>query len=247
MMSADLDMVFAFRCLIKNYPFRMVMLLIMMACVPLSMMLQIIESPVFEIMMNNPDKNSTPKFNNYRYIEDCFWNFFVIITTVGYGDYFPVSNLGRILVVIISLVGIVLVSLIIMTLQNYLKFESKEERSKLFVDRLASKNQIMEEASNYFKTTLAFLVSRSNYLTAPDKAAKAKRSKEIENSLINRLQQKKVINHVLKNFNRDFEPYEPMNSLKSKIVDVEKKIAKFHKENLSLENKLTKIIGFLEK
>lgn len=247
MMSGDLSMIFAFKCLIIHYPIKMLFLLILLTSFPLSMMLQIVEGPIFYQLKKN--ESNSFKFNNYQNLLDCYWNFFSIITTVGYGDYFPLTNMGRFLVIIISLVGIILVSLMIMTLQNSLTFESKEERSKKFVDRIYAKSQIGVMGSDYFKSTLSFLVHRTKFMKEENPLAKGKESliKDMEKKLKQRLQQKKKLNHKIKNFNRDFENIDPIDSLQTKVIKISQSIQKLQESNLGIETKLHKVLDILVK
>lgn len=247
MMSGNLNMAFAFKCLINHYPSRMLLLLIVLTSFPLSMMLQIVEGPIFYQIKNTESKSF--KFNNYQNLLDCYWNFFSIITTVGYGEYFPLTNLGRILVVIISLVGIILVSLMIMTLQSSLKFESKEERSKIFVDRISAKSEIGIMGSDYFKSTLSFLVHRTKFMKEEDPLPKGREFivKQMEQSLKQRLHRKKKLNHKIKNFNRDFENLDPIHSLQTKVAKISNTIHKLQETNTGIEKQLNIVLDHLIK
>ena len=65
-------------------------------------MLQIIEGPAYNESMGS---------NDFRTINNCLWNVLVTMTTVGYGDTYPITNLGRIVNIISSIGGIVATSL----------------------------------------------------------------------------------------------------------------------------------------
>lgn len=134
-----------------------------------------------------------------------------------------------------------------MTLQNALQFQTREEKSKVFVDRITAKNEMEEDASDYFKASLAFLVNRSKYLKEENtQETKEQIVKNLESSLVNQLQRKKRLNHKLKNFNRDFESYDPMDVLKSKVKTISKSVIDFQATNRSLEEKLHRIIKMLD-
>jgi hypothetical protein len=45
------------------------------------------------------------------------------MTTVGYGDFFPKTHMGRVIGTIIAIWGVFLVSLFVVSLTNLLNFE----------------------------------------------------------------------------------------------------------------------------
>lgn len=55
---------------------------------------------------------------DFRDLQNCFWFVLVTMTTVGYGDFYPSTLIGRIITIFSSFVGIVLVSIIILNLQK---------------------------------------------------------------------------------------------------------------------------------
>lgn len=61
------------------------------------------------ILMYYIEKDAQP--DAFRNIGDGFWWAIVSFTTVGYGDLYPVTNLGRLLGSIISLIGIAMIAI----------------------------------------------------------------------------------------------------------------------------------------
>ena len=66
---------------------------------------------------------------NFDNLGNCMWCIIITMTTVGYGDYYPVSNLGRFIGIIACFWGVFIVSIFVVTLTNLLEFTKQEERS----------------------------------------------------------------------------------------------------------------------
>lgn len=59
----------------------------------------------------------TTGFEGYA---NCFWCIFITMATVGYGDFFPRTLPGRIIMIFIAIFGVLLNSLLIVSLNMYL-------------------------------------------------------------------------------------------------------------------------------
>ena len=57
------------------------------------------------------------------------WNVIVTMTTVGYGDFFPKTTMGRLVGIIICFWGVVVVSVFVVTLTNMLAFDPSEDKT----------------------------------------------------------------------------------------------------------------------
>jgi len=65
---------------------------------------------------------------------------------VGYGDFFPVSTMGRVVGIIVALWGMFLVSFFVVTLTNLLEFTEGELKSFKILTRLALKEDLKKTA-----------------------------------------------------------------------------------------------------
>lgn len=52
---------------------------------------------------------------------NCLWCIFMTMSTVGYGDYYPKTLPGRILILITAIIGVFLSSLLIVSVSLYLE------------------------------------------------------------------------------------------------------------------------------
>ena len=57
----------------------------------------------------------------------------ITITTVGYGDYFPQTNFGRIIILFVALWGTFIVSIMVVVVANTLSMEKNEKRTLLII------------------------------------------------------------------------------------------------------------------
>lgn len=61
------------------------------------------------------------------------WNMIITMTTIGYGDLYPASYMGRLIGIIIAFWGVFYVSLFVIALTNTLNFESVESKSYMLL------------------------------------------------------------------------------------------------------------------
>jgi hypothetical protein len=113
---------FTVKCFITNYPISFISLGGVYSTIALGYMLRIIESQKY---------NDEPfKINKACYVinsfTDALWYVYVTFMTVGYGDYCPLTSLGRILGIFSALLGTLLISLLAVTIQKYYNLEPRE-------------------------------------------------------------------------------------------------------------------------
>ena len=74
------------------------------------------------------------------------WNVIITLTTVGYGDYYPKTNCGRIIGVLTAFWGVFFVSLFVVALTNSLDLEDSENRAFILLRRLFTRKQLRANA-----------------------------------------------------------------------------------------------------
>ena len=83
-------------------------------------MLVIIGSPIL-ILYVEIDKG------NIKTAEHALWWSYCTLTTIGYGDFYPTTTIGRLLAVLVSIGGISLFGLLITTVTEHLKNDEKNK------------------------------------------------------------------------------------------------------------------------
>jgi hypothetical protein len=87
-------------------------------------------------------------------IANCMWLIIVTMTTVGYGDFYPKSHLGRFVGVISCIIGMLLVSLIVVSLTSILDFSSEEKKAYSVIKKLHAEDNVYCKATEVIKSVL---------------------------------------------------------------------------------------------
>lgn len=92
--------------------------------------------------------------NDLQSLTNCFWLIIVTMTTVGYGDYYPKSHLGRFVGVLACIVGMLLLSLIVVSLSSISEFSPEEKKAFSKLKKLLADDNVDNKAANVIKTIL---------------------------------------------------------------------------------------------
>ena len=84
------------------------------------------------------------------------WCAFITMTSVGYGDFYPKSEFGRIVGVFCSLIGALIQSLFTVSFLQILAFEKLEEACFLFIVTLRKKKKLAMRAANMMTKLFKF-------------------------------------------------------------------------------------------
>ena len=101
--------------------------------------------------------NGKKGINDLQNFINTFWLTLVTITSVSYGDEYPRTSFGRLLLFISSFFGLLTVGLIIATLSEKILFNSTEKKAYLKLKRIFNPDNKLNKAANLIKTLL-FLV-----------------------------------------------------------------------------------------
>ena len=72
-----------------------------------------------------------PRFEeNITNFWDALWYCFAVITTIGFGDFYATSMIGRLLTIILGIYGIIVVAILTSVIVNFYNEVSAKERSK---------------------------------------------------------------------------------------------------------------------
>ena len=110
MFGADPGLILVTKCLIWDSPLFFVGSFFVGGILFFGSIVLIAEAPISRI-------SEVMDFSSF---ENSCWATVATMTTVGYGDMFPRTSLGRLIMIICSMYGVVVVSLIVVTVSNIL-------------------------------------------------------------------------------------------------------------------------------
>lgn len=76
-----------------------------------------------------PVRDQSPSSVSFRYYWNSFWCMILTMTTVGYGDIYPITHLGRLTTVLACIWGMFIMSMIIVALTNIITLNKDEENA----------------------------------------------------------------------------------------------------------------------
>lgn len=238
MMGKKLSMFFSFKALLISHTAFTLILCTLVISFALAYMLKIIEGPVTEFEEDGG-------VNDYNDFGNCYWNVFITMTTVGYGDYFPVSVLGRVVGCLISMFGTIIVAFIVGYFQELTNLSDSEKSAIEFVQRLNSKEEIRSTAAHYFISNFKFaktkkdLEKEEKVLTLIDKQNLIKLAKERYDSKLN---YKYTTHQYQVNYNMEND----VDKIKSQINNLDLALVRMNRKISEVNEKAQILIQNLE-
>ena len=210
MMGKKLNLFFSFRSLFINRTAIMLGYCSLIICSMLSYMLKILSQPI----SNDED---IIKFHNFG---DCFWYVLVTMTTVGYGDIFPTTTLGRIVGCIVAILGNVVVALIVSFFQEKTNLREEEKNALEFIQRINEKEEVMKASAAYFKSNMLYIVNKKKM-----ENGKIPQNKKNINKLINlfknKIEARKRFKNLFHKFHIHFKMENDVDKIKKKIDNLD--------------------------
>jgi hypothetical protein len=142
MLGAECDTVFILKCLLKQSPLKYVSGCFVMGIFVCGSIFMIAESPLDRILSN---------YQPHTFINSC-WASICTMTTVGYGEIFPRTILGRLTGLICAIYGTGIVSLMLVIFTNFYQMDSAQGRAFTVIKRLKIRDLMKENAARLLIT-----------------------------------------------------------------------------------------------
>jgi hypothetical protein len=84
----------------------------------------------------------------------------ITIATVGYGDMFPKTHIGRFIAITACFTGFILISLFVVSMTNWLSFSCSEENSFTLLKRLEYREDIRQRAISALGSAMSSRTTR---------------------------------------------------------------------------------------
>lgn len=115
-----------------------------------------------------PYNEENGKNQDYNYVWNSMWLVIITMCTVGYGDFFPRTHIGRIIIVIACFWGIFLISMMVVTLTESSEFTKSESRAFEILSRLNRKEEAKKTAARAVYIALKTNLYSVKYKKDPD-------------------------------------------------------------------------------
>jgi hypothetical protein len=236
LIGTELTRTFALRCFIAENPFTF-LLVTSLFMILIAFMLKIVEGPYYTFDMG---------INDYRKFKNCIWNVFVTITTVGYGDMYPNTLLGKIIIILASLGGVFIVSLVTIAIQNTLNMSKSEENSyNLRFDEIINE-KIKRKAGLFFISSMKYYIARKKYknfrITNKNKQKdveyRNKLKLDIENTLYKKITREKKFKKFTQFCKNTYQAITENEMLNEKIDEFQDDLNEINDTNQEIKNKI---------
>lgn len=137
MYGCESSSMFAIRALMETIPFKFNSIIMFLSILIFGQAVRICEAPLSRI---------SPEMDHFDYTNS-MWSIILTMTTVGYGDIYPRTLAGRIMIFIVSIVGVVIVSIVVVTVMNTFQMSPLESKAFTVIKKLNIRKRMTDQAA----------------------------------------------------------------------------------------------------
>ncbi len=143
--NVDSGLSFAFKAELTYRPY---IALFFVTIVVISICAYFVRIGEYGVMDYQTQAKNLSEQNDLAYLLNCIWLIIITMVTVGYGDEFPRSHFGRVVIIIASILGMLLVSIIIVSLGNLIEFTDEEKKAYSLLNKMKADDNAFNKAGN---------------------------------------------------------------------------------------------------
>jgi hypothetical protein len=141
--GTDITYGFIVKSLLRQRPYTMLALFFFIVSFWFAFAVRLFERPYYDDPEVGNSDSDSGDYQDYSLFNNAWWLVVVTMTTVGYGDYFPKTHIGRIVVILACFTGVFLVSLTVVTLTSESEFTNGEKEVYRILHRLKKRKNII--------------------------------------------------------------------------------------------------------
>lgn len=145
---------FAIKAELKKRPYTMLTILMLISLTICAFAVRTFEYGVVNGSGATSSSNNSLSLkgaNDLQSLDNCFWLIIITMTTVGYGDIVTKSHFGRFISVVACIIGMLLVSLIVVSLAVISEFTNEEKKAYLIIKKLQAEDSANNKAADVIK------------------------------------------------------------------------------------------------
>mmetsp|Transcript_13141 Transcript_13141/g.22219 ORF Transcript_13141/g.22219 Transcript_13141/m.22219 type:complete len:349 (-) Transcript_13141:104-1150(-) len=200
--GCDANTMFSIKAIMKQRPYIILFSSLVITTLIFGFQLRLFEHQLNEISGQN--------FSN---MYNSMWNVIITLTSVGYGEIFPKTFFGRVVGVMISFWGVLIVSFFVVTVSNILNFNASELKAFDLLIRLFYKLQLKKEAIGVLQSAF---IHRNAQINSPDN--KAEILSHFSNFRSHMLQFQQTAKHV-RSFNEKKQDIDIMQNILESLIE----------------------------
>ena len=224
------NIIFTMKSYQKSNPFISLIILFLIALVSFALSIRIFEMHYWETY-----KIIT---QDWSFLWNSLWCIFVSMTTVGYGDFYPRTHFGRIIIIFSCAVGIYFISMMMVFLTKKSLLNENETKSYKLITRIKIRNELKNIYSNIIYHSIKIVNIQNKYFNdnISQKKYEIDYNFERRNVILN-IDKKKYLSEKIKSF--EFLPtkdqlYEIAERIIDDIKDINNEVKLLQKLNNSI-------------
>lgn len=146
MYGCESSTLFAIKAMMREIPFKFNIIVMVLSLILFGQALRVCEAPISRVTQNM----------DHFSLENSIWAviltmttgiLFLIFSIVGYGDFYPRTLMGRIVIFFCSLFGVVIVSMVVVSVMNLFEMNNLESKAYTVIKKLRIKNRMKNTAA----------------------------------------------------------------------------------------------------